>query len=283
MSPTGYVRHFEQCHRHDLNHFAPFGIGSTAYGHVKKEHAAFLLERTKLFEPENGGLALSSRYKDFASRSAALTEATLALAEKTGKSLRDELYPIVRAYGDEPVAQIDRAAVPWFGVRAWGLHVNGFVRKANGIHLWIGKRAANRQVEPGKLDNMIGGGNPIGISIEENLCKEAKEEAGIDAPLALTAKLVREINYKLELPDGLRTDTLFLYDLELPESFVPRNTDGEVASFTLMPLAQAAELVKNTNDFKFNCGMVLIDFLVRHNFVGAQDPEYGQLKEWLKK
>ena len=82
---------------------------------------------------------------------------------------------------------------------------------------------------------------PIGLTPEQNLCKEAKEEAGIEATLAMTAKKTGEINYRLERHDGLRSDTLFIYDLELPENFTPANTDGEVASFTLMPLSEIAK------------------------------------------
>ena len=184
--------------------------------------------------------------------------------------------------GDDPAAQIDRAAVPWFGVRAWGVHVNGFTRKKDGIYLWIGERAANRPADPGKLDNLIGGGQPIGLTAEENLCKEAKEEAGIDAPLALTAKPAHTIDYLLERNDGLRTDTLFIYDLELPEGYTPRNTDGEVAAFHLMPLAEAAALVRETDKFKFNCNLVVTDFLMRQGFITAQDKEYAELAKWLK-
>lgn len=282
MSSTGYIRHFERCHAHDLSHFVPFCIGHITFGYIKNEFADFLISETGFFESKSYGLELARRFGDFASRSEALAKAAQALSQKTGTPLRNEMYPVALSYAEEPSAQIDRAAVPWFGVRAWGLHVNGYVKKKDGLYLWIGRRADDRQVEPGKLDNMIGGGNPIGIGLDENLCKEAKEEANIDAPLALTSTLAREINYKVELSDGLRVDTLFIYDLKLPESFVPSNTDGEVEAFTLMPLAQVSELVKNTDEFKFNCGMVVIDFLMRHGFIGPQDPEYDRLNKWLK-
>jgi 8-oxo-dGTP pyrophosphatase MutT (NUDIX family) len=279
---SGYVRHFVACNRHDLSHFVPFFIGGKRYGRIKKDIVPFLAE-TGLFEPSGEGLSLAARFADFAARTSALKEATLTLAAPFGKALRDEGYPIVERWNDVPVAEVDRVAVPWFGVRAWGLHVNGFVRKKDGLYLWIGERAANRQVAPGKLDNMIGGGMPIGLTPEKNLCKEAKEEAGIDPALALTAKLVREMNYVLELPDGLRVDTLFLYDLELPESFVPRNTDGEVAAFTLKSLAEVADLIRNTDAFKFNCSMVIADFMFRHGFIAPQDAEYAELKKWMEK
>jgi 8-oxo-dGTP pyrophosphatase MutT (NUDIX family) len=279
---SGYIRHFIACNRHTFDHFVPFYIESKRVGRIKKDVAEFLTEKTTFFEARGDGIRLSSRLKDFKSRSAALRRATLALVKRLNKLLRDEMYPVIEKWGDEPFAQIDRVAVPWFGVRAWGIHVNGFVRKKDGIYLWIGERAKDRQTAPGKLDNMIGGGQPLGLTLEQNLCKEALEEAGIEAHLALTANPVRKMDYMLELTDGLRADTLFIYDLELPEDFTPRNTDGEVADFSLKPLPEVAELVRSTDKFKFNCNMVIADFLMRHGFIGPQDAEYEDLKTWLE-
>lgn len=281
-SNSGYLRHFVACNKHDLSHFVPFFIDGKRLGRIKTELAASLPHDTGLFVAQNDGIALAPRFTDFKTRSAALMEASELISARTGKPLRKEMYAVIENWGDEPLAEVDRAAVPWFGTRAWGIHVNGFVRKKDGIHLWVGERAADRPADPGKLDNMIGGGQPIGLTLDQNLCKEAFEEAGIAPSLALTAKLAREINYLLERPDGLRTDTLFIYDMDLPESFVPRNTDGEVASFRLLPLNEVAALIFETDRFKFNCNMVITDFLLRQGFLTPKDAEYEGLARWLK-
>ncbi|HEU0118168.1 MAG TPA: DUF4743 domain-containing protein [Alphaproteobacteria bacterium] len=280
---TGYLRHFQACNTHDLSKFAPFFIGPVQYGWIPEPLASDLLGNMDMFDAHQNGLRLASRFDDFITRSQALATAASWLATKTGRPLRNEMYPIVSAWGDEPLAQIDRAAVPLFGVRGFGVHVNGFVRKADGIHLWIGERAHDRQVDPGKLDNFIGGGQPIGLSIEDNLCKEAKEEAGIDASLAKTAKRTRDIRYMIERTSGLRNDTLFIFDMELPEGHTPKNTDGEVAAFHLMPIAEVAKIVHDTDRFKFNCNLVIIDFLIRHGFLTEKDGEFSAIKAFLEK
>jgi 8-oxo-dGTP pyrophosphatase MutT (NUDIX family) len=283
MSPSiGYARHFAACNRHDLSRFVPLLIGGTRYGFVLKTLADFLRSDADMFVSSGDGVALHPIFATYEARTAALAKATGTLAAHYNKPIRNELYPVICQWGDEPVAEIDRVAVPWFGVRAWGVHVNGFVRKADGLHLWIGERAADRPADPGKLDNLIGGGQPIGLTVEENLCKEAKEEAGIDAALALTARATRTLDYRVERNDGLRSDTLFIYDLELPPDFIPRNTDGEVASFQLLPLAKVASIVRDTDRFKFNCNIVIIDFLVRHRLITPQDSEYAELMQWLQ-
>lgn len=278
---TGFLRHFHACNQHDLGKYKPLIIENLQVGWIARDIIKYL-RASGFFESEPEGFTLSPRLDDFSNRSAALGTATNILLTQFGKKLRNEMYPVVQNWGDEPLAQIDRIAVPWFGVRGFGIHVNGFVRKGGDIHLWIGERAANRLAEPGKLDNLIGGGQPIGLTLEENLCKEAKEEAGIEAELAKTAKPVQQIRYILERPEGLRNDTLFIYDLELPNGYTPKNTDGEVAAFHLIPLAEVATLVRDTDKFKFNCNLVITDFLMRHGFLTAEHAEFGEIKNFLK-
>ena len=44
----------------------------------------------------------------------------------------------IRAKPDGPVlARLDRGALPSFGVMALGVHVNGLVRRADGLHVWV--------------------------------------------------------------------------------------------------------------------------------------------------
>ena len=44
------------------------------------------------------------------------------------------------------------------GIRAYGVHINGYVTLPNGeIELWVAKRAANKQTFPGKLDHLVVG------------------------------------------------------------------------------------------------------------------------------
>jgi hypothetical protein len=75
---------------------------------------------------------------------------------------------------------------------------------------------------------------------------------------------------------------LYCYDLEVPADFVPRNTDGEVESFHLLPLDEVARLVAQTDEFKLNCNLVVIDFLIRHGWVDPSSPAYLPLALGLR-
>ena len=79
-----------------------------------------------------------------------------------------------------------------------------------------------------------------------------------------------------------RDDVLFVYDLETPEDFKPRNTDGEIVEFMLMEAREVLARVRDTDDFKFNVNLILIDFAIRHGLATPEDPEYLALVAGLR-
>ena len=113
--------------------------------------------------------------------------------------------------------------------------------------------------------------------------KECFEEAGIPESIAAGARLVGTVSYCVQHDRGLKPDTMFCYDLELPREFVPHPVDGEVERFELWPIRRVAERVRDTADFKFNCNLVIIDFLVRHGVIPATDPDYAEIVRGLRR
>ena len=46
-----------------------------------------------------------------------------------------------------------------FGARAYGVHVNGYVRTPDGgIELWVARRSKTKPTWPGMLDHIVAGG-----------------------------------------------------------------------------------------------------------------------------
>ena len=165
------------------------------------------------------------------------------------------------------------------------------------------------------------------------------------------------MSYVSLLPEGLKPDVLFCYDLELPADFQPRPQDGEVRvlggacvgvcfvclcrcaaggdsgcvarappgrrmrapalrpatlsgklepserpaagakkhdppgdhnrndpakqrkveEFMLWDLDKVAHVIAHTDDYKPNCGVVVMDFLARHGYLAPDAPGYAQL------
>jgi hypothetical protein len=178
----------------------------------------------------------------------------------------------VRAEPDGPaLTRIDRGAIPSFGIQAVGIHVNGLVRRTDGLHLWVARRAMDKLLDPGKLDHIVAGGIPAGLGPAETLVKEAGEEAAIPPELAAMSVHTGVISYAMERPEGLRRDRLHCYDLMLPVDFTPEAADGEVEAFELWPLPRVVQTVRDTDDFKFNVNLVLIDLFVRLGLIGRAE------------
>ncbi len=192
---------------------------------------------------------------------------------------RDERYAVAPSFTAAPQFLIERAALSYLGIRGHGVHVNGYVEKADGLHVWVAKRSLSKPTEPGKLDQIVAGGIPHGISPMENVIKECEEEASIPRQLAQRARPVSAISYAYDLPVGLRPDVIFNYDLRLPADFTPQVNDDEVDSFELLALADLLARVAETQDFKFNCAVVIIDFAIRHGAIDASHPDYLALCE----
>ena len=194
-----------------------------------------------------------------------------------------EKFPIPPHFMGEEAFRLDRALCAWLGLPSSAVHLNGFVRKSDGLHMWIARRAAHLRSFPNLLDNLVAGGQPVDQSVIDNLHAECGQEAGISEELAQTATPVGLVTFQAEDPSGVRAGVAFCFDLELPEDFQPVGDDGEVASFALRPIEDVVEIVRTTRDFKFNCNAVIIDFLVRHGVLTPDEPEYAKIVSGLRR
>jgi len=271
------------CQIWDRARYRPFRVAGQSVGWVTGDVAQRLRGFPKLFRISDASVDLDPGLTSFEARSEAVAEALLALkAEGLVRGWRNEPYPVGTDFYAPPLMQMERAAVPLFGVRAYGVHINGFVGEGEDLKLWVGKRAANKQTAPGKLDHIVAGGQPMGLSLMENVIKESAEEAGMEAALARQARPVGLVSYITERSEGLRNDICFAYDIVLPDSFVPHNTDGEIESFSLWPIAEVRRRMAEREDFKFNVALVNIDFLIRHGHLSPDEPGYVDLAEGLR-
>lgn len=279
-----YLDHILVCNRHNLSAFRPFTVENTTVGQLRHELANKLLTFSSVFEKLGPTITLSSGLKDFYTRSEVVGEVVNELVFQGDlPCLTQEQYPVTTNFTDPPFFQLDRAVVQHFGIPAFGVHVNGFVQNQVGsLELWVARRAENRVLCPGMLDNMVAGGQPIGLGLIENVIKECNEEAAIPKNIAATAIPVGAISYRMETDVGLKSDTMFCFDLELMANFVPKNRDGEVAEFYRWPIQQVAEIVNNSYQFKFNCNLVIIDFLIRRGFISPDHPHYLKLIKGLR-
>ena len=290
-----FLDHIRHCNTHDLSDFVPFRVGEARVGLIRRAFSLELRRFGTLFHVFEDLVHLDPRLTDPAARTEAVAEAVALLAEDgLLPPLRGEMYPVIESLAAEPVFEMDRAAVTAFGVVNRGFHLNGIVGSGAEARMWVARRAWNK-THPGALDNLVAGGHPMGYSPHENLIKECAEEAGIAADLAGRSVATGLVSYVMEVSDdigrgiggGLRRHAFWTYDLDLPESFQPVAVDGEVDEFMLMPWRDVAAIVERgvaegPEAFKYNCNLVIIDWLLRTGRIDPDHQDYFDLSVGLR-
>lgn len=278
-----FLDHIARCNAHDMSRFRTFVVAGEIVGHVRHDNAAHLARFPDVFDVSDDRVALADGLDTYAARTDAVAGVLRTLGDEgVITDWRNEIYPVGGSWGGPHAFEIERAAAPFLGTRAYGVHVNGYVRNGDAIGMWIGRRADDRPVCPGELDNTIAGGQPVGLGLLENVIKEAGEEASVPEEIARKAVPVGAISYTMEDAVGLKPDLMYCWDIELPPDFVPVNTDGEIAEFTLLPAEEIMEIVDTTFDFKFNCNLVNIDFFIRHGILRPEHPDYLAILRGLR-
>jgi len=270
-----FLRHIHALNPPVQEAFWPWQVGGRTLGWVRPAFAEHLRGYPRVFDVEPGLVSVLPQIQGFEALSEALATVAAGLAEQgVIPPLLREPYPVTPGGRDEAIAVVDRVAAAYLGLRSFGQHLNGYVRDGERLLMWIGRRARDRLIFPGALDNMVAGGLPHGISLRDNLIKECQEEAGMPAQLAAGARPVGALSYNRVAERGFRPDVLYCYDIELPGDFEPRNTDGEVEEFLLLPIQQVMDIVHGSDEFKLNCNLVIVDFLVRHGLIGPEHDDY---------
>ena len=246
----------------------PFVIDGVAVGSVAEAHLDALRGWPQAFNIDAARVQLLAADRDaaLACVNAALREQGLIVA------WRDETYAIVTQLGAPPLALIERAAARFWGTLTFGAHANGYVADPRGrpTHLWIARRSAHKATDPGKLDNLIGGGVPFGQTPFEALLREGFEEAGLAAELIRQAVPGRVIELACDIAEGFMHEQLHAFDLRLPASVTPVNQDGEVAELRCLPVDQAIELAAG-DAMTVDAALVTLDFALRHGLLAGDE------------
>eukprot|EP00850_Spirogloea_muscicola_P025395 SM002946S11253 [mRNA] locus=s2946:58:1620:+ [translate_table: standard] len=157
-SLASYARRVEECNcgKEFRSHFQSFEVDDQVVGYMHQEFGALLVAESQgVFE----SVEEQGTFKVVMSRSLSSmqlrTDATAAVLQRLRNKgvitgWRDELYPASVDYHSFPLLLIERAAAPLFGIKAYGVHMNGFVIEKDGAKLlWVARRSLSKQTYPG--------------------------------------------------------------------------------------------------------------------------------------
>jgi 8-oxo-dGTP pyrophosphatase MutT (NUDIX family) len=195
---------------------------------------------------------------------------------------REEPFAIFCPQHGDVLGHFERAACRFWGALTLGAHATGYVADAQGRPraLWIAQRALDKATDPGLFDNLVGGGVPLGQTPQQALVREGWEEAGAPAELLTAACPAPVLTLHREVAEGLQVERLHSFDLPLPADWQPQNQDGEVAGFSLLPPAEAADLAL-AGRMTVDAALVTLCFLQRHGLWQA-DAEQARCLQRLR-
>ncbi|KAJ4387881.1 hypothetical protein N0V93_008484 [Gnomoniopsis smithogilvyi] len=194
-----------------------------------------------------------------------------------------EQFPIVGARFD---IGIERSAFSLFGIIGRGAHMTVYTRTHEGLKFWIARRSATKSTYPSMLDQAVAGGVARGEGPLDCLVREAGEEAGLSPERVrndvVATGTVSWFNVSDERAGGevglMNPGVLYTYDLEVSSTEVEfQAVEGDISKFSLLGLSEVLTALRQ-GEFKPSCAMVMLDFLIRHGLITAEnEPDYGEI------
>ncbi|WRT63587.1 uncharacterized protein IL334_000510 [Kwoniella shivajii] len=191
---------------------------------------------------------------------------------------------------DNVAFNLERAACALFGLATFGVHMTAYEGEGVNMKVWVPRRSKTKATWPGKLDNSVAGGITAGSTPLETIVKECDEEASL--PEDLVKRYIKNrgvATYFYITEDGfLQPEVEYIYDLPLPPSnsaeYVrPAPHDDEVESFALLTIPELIGAL-HSGDMKPNCGLVYVDFLIRHGLITPEtEPNFLEITWRMKR
>jgi 8-oxo-dGTP pyrophosphatase MutT (NUDIX family) len=257
--------------------YEPLVVASHGVGWVTPERTESLARWPQLFQRRARVLDLASSLDKPEARTEALAVVARTLsAEGALTAWRDERYAVAASPGAPVLFELERAAARYFGIHTFAAHANGLVGDDDRWRMWLARRSPTKPIDPGLLDNLVGGGIAAGSDAAATLVKEAWEEAGIVDELAQRARYAGSVDLCRDQPDGLQRETIYVHDLWLPADFAPANQDGEAVEHRLCA-PESVLAVLATDDITADASLVIVDFLIRHGHITSEDPSFAVL------
>lgn len=254
-----------------------FSVGDRPVGVIRPWQWDILSKHTRAFTFENRTVKfVAGKTPDEVTENMRniLRELSAINAFPALRAWRNEEYDVVEKFGDKPLFRIERSMTYIFGLKRYGMHINGYTIDPRGNRFyWLQRRARTKAEYPGKLDGTVGGGLGSGTTVDECMRKEALEEASISRDqIERWSRPVGFVSFLFEDEKGLCPETLFVYDALFPEDFEPKPNDGEVDEFVKVPFEDLLDIAIDPEAFNVTSLPVILDFLIRHHVV---DHKFG--------
>jgi 8-oxo-dGTP pyrophosphatase MutT (NUDIX family) len=257
--------------------YQPFIAEGYVVGWITPERAQRLARWPDVFQWSERGIELAPGLVMPDVRTTALAEVARMLSAEGALTVwRDERYVVSTSPSGTALFELERSAARYFGIHTFAAHANGLVGDDDGWQMWLARRSPTKAIDPGLLDNLVGGGVAAGSNATATLIKEAWEEAGIAADLAHRAQPAGSVDICRDQMDGLQRETIHVHDLWLPAEFVPQNRDGEAVEHRLCAPDTVLSILEG-DDITADASLVIVDLMLRRGHIPPDDPSLAAI------
>lgn len=175
-----------------------------------------------------------------------------AQAQKAAGMLPGWRNEAIEIFGPDPrgaLFEVERALLRPLGLLLRTVQVNVYTLRQGVPWLWCARRAAHKPVDPGLMDSLVAGGIGVGETPLSTLFREAAEEAALPSHLsrrALPTGIMDSVHLAQEGEASvLHRERMHVFDLQVPEDFVPSHPDGETEHASLLSLDEVLAQIRN--------------------------------------
>ena len=123
--------HINSCNSFDPARVVPLTAGNARLGLLRRDNADVLRRFHDVFAVGEQGVELVAGGSVDATSQAVDAVVDALVAEHRVPKWRNETFAVAPRWEAPPVFRLDRGAVPFFGTRAYGVHLNGYHRRGN--------------------------------------------------------------------------------------------------------------------------------------------------------
>src|ERR1700756_5192613 len=136
--------HIRACNNFDPARVVPLLAGNERVGLLRRDNAEALRQFADVFAVEEHAVRLVARGDVDPLSQKYDSVVDVLVVERRVPKWRNETFDVAPRWGAPPVFRLDRGAVPFFGTRAYGVHLNGYLRQGDTLCLWVGRPSAGK-------------------------------------------------------------------------------------------------------------------------------------------
>ena len=267
------IHSLNELNRYDLKKFLPIKYKTYQIGWINKENKKYLSDYN-YFNLKEKEITLTEKIEDKTSFFEKIFRKLISskilrtrLREKCPVFLQDATNPNTnfnhnKIFGNDKIFSVERSLLNFFGFPAYGVHLNGWKESRDKILFLLAKRSKNVGKFPGMYDNLVGGGQPSQISLQNNLEKESWEEAGISQGFLKHVIFSKAVKYIHSNNNSLSSAIIFIYNLKISKHMTFQNKDGEIENFKYFTADEIFALIERKK-LKPNSIFPILDLLVK--------------------